>query len=112
MSEVYNDKDTNYDYEEPFDDEMDNEELDDEYEESPENMTLKEKAEAEGMSVREYISEVSFRRGPVGVISGIGFGIIGVIGQAVHVLIKAIVFGEHEKADLWNAFKKYYALSD
>lgn len=92
MSEVYNDKDTNYDYEEPFDDEMDNEELDDEYEESPENMTLKEKAEAEGMSVREYISEVSFRRGPVGVISGIGFGIIGVIGQAVHVLIKAIVF--------------------
>lgn len=33
MSEVYNDKDTNYDYEEPFDDEMDNEELDDEYEE-------------------------------------------------------------------------------
>ena len=112
MSEVYNDKDTNYDYEEPFDDEMDNEELDDEYEESPENMTLKEKAEAEGMSVREYISEVSFRRGPVGVISGIGFGIIGVIGQAVHVLIKAIVFGEHEKADLWNAFKKYYALSN
>ena len=94
MSEVYNDKDTNYDYEEPFDDEMDNEELDDEYEESPENMTLKEKAEAEGMSVREYISEVSFRRGPVGVISGIGFGIIGVIGQAVHVLIKAIVFVE------------------
>lgn len=88
MSEVYNDKDTNYDYEEPFDEEMDNEELDDEYEESPENMTLKEKAEAEGMSVREYISEVSFRRGPVGVISGIGFGIIGVIGQAVHVLIK------------------------
>ena len=112
MSEVYNDKDTNYDYEEPFDDEMDNEELDDEYEESPENMTLKEKAEAEGMSVREYISEVYFRRGPVGVISGIGFGIIGVIGQAVHVLIKAIVFGEHEKADLWNAFKKYYALSN
>lgn len=93
MSEVYNDKDTNYDYEELFDDEMDNEELDDEYEENPENMTLKEKAEAEGMSVREYISEVSFRRGPVGVISGIGFGIIGVIGQAVHVLIKAIVFG-------------------
>lgn len=112
MSEVYNDKDTNYDYEELFDDEMDNEELDDEYEENPENMTLKEKAEAEGMSVREYISEVSFRRGPVGVISGIGFGIIGVIGQAVHVLIKAIVFGEHEKADLWNAFKKYYALSN
>lgn len=34
MSEVYNDKDTNYDYEELFDDEMDNEELDDEYEES------------------------------------------------------------------------------
>ena len=56
---------------------VENEELDDEYEESPENMTLKEKAEAEGMSVREYISEVSFRRGPVGVISGIGFGIIG-----------------------------------
>lgn len=112
MSEVYNDKDTNYDYEEPFDEEMDNEELDDEYEESPENMTLKEKAEAKGMSVREYISEVSFRRGPVGVISGIGFGIIGVFGQAVHVLIKAIVFGEHEKADLWNAFKKYYALSN
>lgn len=24
MSEVYNDKDTNYDYEEPFDEEMDN----------------------------------------------------------------------------------------
>ena len=30
----------------------------------------------------------------------------------MHVLIKAIVFGEHEKADLWNAFKKYYALSN
>ena len=112
MSEVYNDKDTDYDYEEPFDDEMDNEELEDEYDENSKKMTLKERAEAEGMSVREYVSKVSFRRGPVGVISGIGLGIIGVVGQAVHVLIKAVVFGEHEKADFWNVFKKYYALSN